>query len=67
MLRIELAVTPEAAGDASDISRTAEYGLSDLCCCWASGDFPRMVVQETTELRPAPAMPLVDAQRAPAG
>ncbi len=55
MLRIELAVTPEAAGDASDIPLTAKHRQSDLCCGGASGDFPRIVIEKTTELGPAPS------------
>ena len=49
MLRIELAVTPEAAGDASDIPRTAKHRQSDLCCGGASGDLRRVVVEKAAE------------------
>ena len=49
MLRIELAVTPEAAGDASDIFCTAKYRLSDFCCGGASSDPCRVVVEKAAK------------------
>ena len=49
MLRMELAVTPEAAGDASDIPRAAKNRPSDLCCSGASRDLRRVVVEKAAK------------------
>ena len=50
---MDLAVTPEAAGDASDIPRAAKNRPSDLCCSGASRDLSRIVVKKAAKFRPA--------------